>query len=172
MSARNNSFLHSLKPEILKKWIFISSSAKGILTCCIMHSFPQMKKKKKRIFKTPLIAHSGIKTRSPNSVQLFLMYRKKWHVSVTISNTKTWCSLSWKNRPRYQNYLWLTRTGLLRRKVLLLSLVPQRFFLAAKQSLGALGSDVSINPQHHLFLGNSVSSYFLKQNTQGWNILS
>lgn len=53
MTARNNTFLHSLNPEIFKKWIFFSSSVKGILTCCIMHNFPQVitniKTKKNRL---------------------------------------------------------------------------------------------------------------------------
>lgn len=170
MTARNNRFLHSLKPEFLKKWIFISSSAKGILTCCIMHNF---KLKKKRIFKTPLITHSdGIKNRSLNTAQLFPMYRNKWHVSVTISNTETWCSLSCKNCPRYQNYLWLMRTDLLRRKFLRFSLALRSFF-SCQTVLGGFGFICINQPTASFFSRKFCLQLFSKtESTQGWNILS
>lgn len=158
MTARNNTFLHSLNPEIFKKWIFFSSSVKGILTCCIMHNFPQVitniKTKKK-------ITHSDCtQTSFLNRIQLFSVYRNKWHVSVTISNTDTWCSLCWKKSSQISEVFRAHENRFIRKKNIALVLISSKDFLVVKQSLGTLGSYVLINPQQHLFLGNSIYKYF------------
>lgn len=160
MTARNNTFLHSLNPEIFKKWIFFSGSVKGILRCCIMHNCPTVK--------------TNIKTTKTIFSYTFWLYSKQLPQQNTatscieeqmtckcnhIKHGKMMFFVLKKNHPRYQEYSKPMRTDLLGRKISLLSLFPPKF-LVAKQSFGALGSYVLTNPQQHLFWGNATYKCF------------
>lgn len=156
MTARNNTFLHSLNPEIFKKWIFFSSGVKGILTCCIMHNFPQVLT---NIETKKLITHSDCtRTSFLNRIQLFSVHRNRWHVSVAVSNTETQCSFSWKKSSQISEVFTAHENKFIRKKNLALVLLSTDVFLVAKESLGGLGSHVLT--RLNLFLGNSIYKYF------------
>lgn len=120
-----------------------------------MHNFPQIVTNIQTTT-TKLITHSDCaQTSFLNRIQLFAVYRNKLHVSITISNTETWCSLSWKHHTRYRSIHLSWEQIYLEGK----SLSCHCFlisFLADNQSLGALGLYVLTSPQQHLVLGNSI----------------
>lgn len=118
-----------------------------------MHTFPQVVTNIQTT--TKLIAHSDCaQTSFLNRIQLFAVYRNKLHVSITISNTETWCSLSCKHCARYQSIHLSWEQIYLEEKSLSCHCFLISFF--SWQSLGALGLYVLTSPQQHLVLGNSI----------------
>lgn len=164
MTARNNLSLHSLNPEIFKKWIFFNSSVKDILTCCIIHNFPQVITNIK--IQKHLITHSYCIQLCINFNTATFSVQSK--ICVTIPSTETWCFCPENIIPDIRN-IHCSREQLETSFSLFSSFLCK---LVSCQCLKVSSSSVLDNLQQHFFLENSNYKCFREHtHTASWKDL-